>query len=286
MGPQSSEPDGGCSRSASPPNPSGPLTPSRERAVRGLLVADPTAQPAHSSSPPRPASSRTLPPARATSPTSLMSTCPPVSQMRREAMLATQVSWVTTNRVWPCSRQSSSSRPMNPSRVLSSGCRWARRRSHPWLAHQGPGDGPRCCSPPESLKGRARHARRARRRRGPPGRGGGAHPLDAPRHERRFDVLGGRERGDRVEPLEDEAERVLLGSIRPPSPSRPKSRPSKNTVPPLGRSMAPSICSSVVLPEPVDRTRRGTPSSILRYTGQGMNSLPPCRYRFLTSVSS
>ena len=40
-------------------------------------------------------------------------------------------------------------------------------------------------------------------------------------------------------------------SASSPSPSTPRSRPSKRTLPELGRSSAPSSCSSVVLPEPL-----------------------------------
>ena len=74
---------------------------------------------------------------------------------------------------------------------------------------------------------------------------------DADRREAGLDVLERGQRRDQVELLEDEAERVQpqLGQLA--VAETPRSRPSKKTLPALGRSSAPSSCSSVVLPDPL-----------------------------------
>ena len=70
------------------------------------------------------------------------------------------------------------------------------------------------------------------------------------RRERGLDVLLRGQRRDQVELLEDEADRRRRSSVRSPSRRRARSRPSKRSSPGVGRSSAPSSCSSVVLPEP------------------------------------
>ena len=87
----------------------------------------------------------------------------------------------------------------------------------------------------------------------------------ADRRELDLDVLDRRQRRDQVELLEDEAERAEPQRRELAVRKLARSRPSKKDVPALGRSSAPSSCSSVVLPEPLGpSSARNSPASISR----------------------
>ena len=118
--------------------------------------------------------------------------------------------------------------------------------------------------------GELRRAGARRARRGRPRRAARAHARAArPRAagvSADLDVLERRQRRDQVELLEDEAERAQpqLGELAVAQRRRGRV-PRRRRVPELGRSSAPSSCSSVVLPEPLGpSSATNSPASISR----------------------
>ena len=168
------------------------------------------------------------------------------------ARAARSASCVTTMTVAPCSARGPRADRSPPHRSRCRGCRSARRR------------GARAAR--RRARGRSRRAAARRRRAAPAGAtarsasptassdagvGRAARSSDAGRRERRLDVLACGQRRDQVELLEHEAERLepQVGELA--VAERARSRPSKQKLPEVGRSSAPSSCSSVVLPEPL-----------------------------------
>ena len=180
-------------------------------------------------------------------------------------------------RAWPRSRWRrgcSRAPPAGRSRRHRSrcrGCRWARRRGSRAARRRAPG--------------RSRRAA-ARRRRG--GRGDGrsdrrgrpprAVPRDRSRNSAELTPTGASPAstfssavsvGIRLNCWKTKPNALRRSSASSPSPRMPRSRPSKRTLPELGRSSAPSSCSRVVLPDPLG------PSSATNWPASICRSTPP-----------
>ena len=169
----------------------------------------------------------------------------------RSAQAAWRASWVTSTPEAPASQRARRSR-----RTISPvGCRVrrsARRRAPAGAARPARGRSRRAAAGRRRARPgsgrRARPSRPPRARRSPPC---GRRAADAVELARQRDVLGGGQRGDQVEVLEDVAGAAApdRGELRARlSPAR--SVPSTSTAPLVGESSPPARFSSVDLPEP------------------------------------
>ena len=173
---------------------------------------------------------------------------------RRGARDASSASWVATMTVAPRLRREPGEQVDHVgARSSCRGCRSARRRGSRGARRRAPGRSRRAAARrPRAATGGARRGRRARPRRAAPSERRGARRAGHRRARAPTSTFSSAVSvGIRLNCWKTKPNAFSRSSASSRSPSAARSRPSKKTLPALGRSRAPSSCSSVVLPEPL-----------------------------------